>query len=216
MAITLMNPNSNRATTEAMCAIAARALPEPPVGWTAPHGPSMITSQAALDAAAARVGAAVLTPEPTGIIVSAFGDPGAEEIARRYPCPVVGIGAAAARAAARSGTPFAVATTTPELQPAIDRLMQRNAASGLYAGCFLSRGDALALMADPEALDAALLEAVGLAVVSGARRVIIGGGPLGQAAERLRERAPVPLENPVLCAAREIAATLEKQHERRG
>lgn len=203
--ILLMNPNSNARTTAVMCAIAARVLPLPPTGWTAPRGPALISEPGALQAAAEQVAAADFLAWPPAIIVSAFGDPGAEDLAARAPCPVIGIGAAAARAASAGGQAFAVATTTPHLSAQIDDLMRRHGGQSNYAGCFCSSDDPLSLMSDVGALDAALLAQIVRAKTAGAACVIIGGGPLGEAAERLRSASPLPLINPILSAAREAA-----------
>lgn len=199
-----MNPNANSATTAMMCRIAAPALGAAPRPWTAPEGPLLISTPEALDAAARGVAAAEIPEGTTGVIVSAFGDPGAEALAARLSVPVVGIGAAAARAC--NGA-FAVATTTPALAARIDALM-RASGRGAYLGCFLSAGDPDALMQDPEALDRALLLAVGHAAKTGARQVIIGGGPLGAAADRLAGPSPVALVNPIAAAAAELRLRL--------
>ncbi|WP_349538782.1 aspartate/glutamate racemase family protein [Sagittula sp. NFXS13] len=196
--ILLMNPNSNAATTAAMVRIARTILPDVQ-GWTAPSGPPMIVDAAALDAAAELVAGADL-PAVRGVIVSAFGDPGQGALARRLSCPVVGIGGAAAVAAAAHGA-FAVATTTPGLRGRIDALM--SAQEG-YLGCFLTEGDPLDLMADPERLDAALRVAAERSVAAGAEAVIIGGGPLGEAAERLSAQVCVPLISPIRAAAQRL------------
>lgn len=210
--VLLMNPNSSARTTEAMCAIAARDLPAAPAGWTAPNGPELISTPEALRMAAEVV--AAIDPEvwPAVIIVSGFGDPGAESLARRAPCPVIGIGAAAARAASGGGATFAVATMTPALAPLIDALMRRHGGDG-YLGCFCSGAEPTALMSDREALDTDLLGEIEKASEAGAARVIIGGGPLGESAERLRGKSPVRLINPITCAAREAAAFLESSHD---
>jgi allantoin racemase len=211
--ILLMNPNSNARVTAAMCAIAARALPAAPVGWTAPRGPQLIVTPKALRLAAQEVATADLPLWPDAIIVSAFGDPGADRLALRAPCPVLGIGAAAARTASRAGTTFAVATTTPSLSPLIDTLMRRHAGGGRYLGCYCSQDEPAALMSDQTALDAALLGCIEKAHADGAEHVIIGGGPLGEAAERLRDKSPATLINPILCAAREVANELGADHD---
>lgn len=208
--VLLMNPNSNAQTTRVMCAIAATALPIPPDGWTAPSGPPLISTPEDLARAARLVAAGAPGPDLGAVIVSAFGDPGADGLQARLPCPVVGIGAASARAASAAGAAFAVATTTPALAPLIDSLMRAKGSAGRYLGCFLAQGDPLALMQNPEALDSALLDTIRRAAAAGAAHVIIGGGPLGAAAERLRPRAPVRLFNPILCAAQEVAAHLQE------
>lgn len=208
--IILMNPNSNGATTRAMVAIASRVLPGVE-GWTAPSGPAMIVEQAPLEAAAELVAAADLPPVD-GVIVSAFGDPGRDVLAARMDCPVVGIGAAAARAACAEGRRFAVATTTPGLERSIDALMRAHSEPGAYIGCHFAQGDPLALMQDIAALDAALLAAVQQAGRAGAEAVIIGGGPLGEAADRLADRSPLMLVSPILAAARHLRSLLQGQH----
>ncbi len=208
-AVLLVNPNSNASTTKRMCAIASRALGAAPQGWTMPHGPGMIVTADALAEAGRQVAAMSVPRDVAAVIVAAFGDPGAEALARRLTCPVIGIGAASARSAAKECVPFAVATTTPGLRIAIDDLMRRHAGAAPYIGCFVSDGAPLALMANDDALDAALLGAIEDARAKGAERIIIGGGPLGEAAERLRSRSPLPLLNPIICAADEVVALLE-------
>ncbi|MFW2589802.1 aspartate/glutamate racemase family protein [Sagittula sp. SSi028] len=204
MTVLLMNPNSNSDTTRAMVTIAQNCLDDV-CGWTAPAGPRMITDEAALDAQALEVARADVG-QPSGVIVSAFGDPGREALARRLPCPVIGIGAAAARAAAKIG-PFAVATTTPGLRARIDVLMQQHATTP-YIGCFLTDGDPEALMRDAKLLDASLDAAVAQAAQRGAQAVIIGGGPLGEAAERLTPPLGVTLISPIREAAKAMQIAL--------
>lgn len=203
MKVLLMNPNANRATTEMMCRIAAQTLGFAPEPWTARHGPDLITTPDALDLAAVGIEQADIPPGSDAVMVSAFGDPGATQLASRIDIPVVGIGAAAARFCTG---PFAVATTTPDLAPRIDRLMLQHAGEHRYLGCFLSDTDPKSLMADARALDEALLVAVGRAASAGAEQVIIGGGPLGEAADRLSTQSPVPLVNPIRAASQEIRA----------
>lgn len=206
--ILMMNPNSNRATTAAMCEIAQRILGIAPVGWTAPEGPALLATPDLLDAAGGLVAAADIPEDTDAIILSAFGDPGFAQLADKVSCPVIGIGGAAARAASQKGVPFAVATTTPALTAPIDALMRQYAGDAHYVGCFSSEGDPNALMQDEKALDAALLSEIVRAEQAGAAHVIIGGGPLGEAAIRLEGVSPVPLFNPIACAAREVVAFL--------
>ena len=80
--ILVVNPNSNAATTAQICAIAAPFLPDLQ-GWTAPRGPSVIQTPGQLAQAADQV--ALLEPPPgcRGVIVAAFGDPGADRLAAR-------------------------------------------------------------------------------------------------------------------------------------
>ncbi|MEP1612264.1 MAG: aspartate/glutamate racemase family protein [Roseobacter sp.] len=200
--VLLINPNSSVQTTAAMLAIARRHLPDVE-GWTNAKAPGMITDPAALSAAGDQIVTAAL-PSAQGIIIAAFGDPGAEHLAAINDVPVVGIGAAAARQAGRGEDRFAVVTTTPRLAPAIDVLMRAHGKN--YLGCFLTDGAPEALLADPVRLDAALIAGCIRACDAGAARVIIGGGPLATAAERIAPAVPVPLVQPLVAACKEIAA----------
>lgn len=202
--VLLINPNSSVQTTAAMLAIARWHLPDV-VGWTNAKAPGMITDPADLSAAADQIAAAIL-PAAQGIIIAAFGDPGAEHLAATNDVPVVGIGAAAAREAGQGEDHFAVVTTTPKLAPAIDMLM--NAHGTNYLGCFLTQAAPEALMADPVMLDDALIAGCIRACNAGAARVIIGGGPLATAAERIAQRVPVPLVQPLVAACKEIASVI--------
>lgn len=207
--VLLINPNGSAATTDAMVAIARRHLPDV-AGWTNRNAPPMITDDPSLSVAAAQIAQADV-PVAEAIIVAAFGDPGAETLAKRLSVPVVGIGAAAARAASRDGTRFAVATTTPELVASIDVLMV-GIGGDTFAGCFLTKGDPLALANAPDRLDSALLVACENAAAAGAQRVIIGGGPLAEAAIRLEAKSPVPLIQPLVAACNEVRAALRTGH----
>jgi allantoin racemase len=201
--VLLMNPNSRAASTRAMVAIAQRYLPFVE-GWTAPEGPSLLTNRPDLVAAGRLVAAADIPAGVEGVIVAAFGDPGCAALRARLGIPVIGIGESAALAASIGGRPYAVVTHTPELVAAVDELMRLSAPGANYLGTFLAHGEALALSADSSALDAALSDAAHRAHGAGAAAVIIGGGPLGEAAERLRERLPCTLIAPIPEAARRL------------
>jgi Asp/Glu/hydantoin racemase len=202
MRLALVNPNTDAAVTQAMCAIAARSG-VPITGFTAPFGARLITTEAALADAAEAVLA--LAPELDGfdgVIVAAYGDPGLDDLRERLTVPVTGIAEAAMLAAARGGRRFAVATTTPDLRDAIAAAAQR-AGYGDFAGVWLTPGDPVALTADRARLIHALRTACEAAISDGgAEAVIIGGGPLAEAAEVLRGGIKVPLIAPIPEAAR--------------
>lgn len=200
--VLLINPNSSEQTTAAMLRIVMQHLPDVQ-GWTNVAAPKMITDPEALAQAAGSIADADLPPA-SAVIVAAFGDPGADALAQRLDSPVIGIGAAAARAAGQDGAPFAVVTTTPKLAPAIDALMKAHGSG--YLGCFLTPGDPEALMADPAALDRALIRACRAATQTQAQRVIIGGGPLAEAAIRIASEVAVPLVQPLVAACQEVGS----------
>ncbi|MFE0734916.1 aspartate/glutamate racemase family protein [Streptomyces sp. NPDC058855] len=207
----LINPNTSTATTAMMTSLARRALgPARPVrGVTVRRGPAMLTDPAALRAAAPEVLAAGLRAaaggDCAGLLVAAFGDPGLDLLRAAAPVPVVGIGEAALLEAAAHGTPFGIATTTPLLADAITERVTALGLAGRYTGLRLTTGSPERLSADPVLLLDRLERAVrACAERDGARAVVIGGGPLGEAAERLRPHTPVRLVAPIPAACRAI------------
>ncbi|MFF2569358.1 aspartate/glutamate racemase family protein [Streptomyces sp. NPDC058084] len=125
------------------------------------------------------------------------------------PVPVVGIGEAALAEAAADGRRFGIATTTPRLAGSIAAHVERLGLASSYTGARFTAGAPERLAARPESLLAALEAAVRACVVrDGAEAVVIGGGPLGEAAEVLRSRLAVPVVAPVPAACRRIARML--------
>ncbi|WP_208544836.1 aspartate/glutamate racemase family protein [Rathayibacter festucae] len=214
--VVVVNPNTSVATTRLLVAVARDAVRGEDVrvvGETVAQGPSIITTPSALSAAAVHVVTAarraVLLHAPDAIVVAAFGDPGAAEAAEATGLPVVGIGAAAVRAASAGGRRFAIATTTGRLEPVLRALVADAGSLDAYAGCFLTASPAEELE-DPDRLHGELRAAVLQAQAAGAEAVIIGGGPLSAAAERLAAEfaGVLPIVEPIRAAVAEaLAAT---------
>jgi len=207
--ILLINPNTSRATTEQMVAIAGAVAPPDVdiVSVTAPRGVPMILTADEL-AAAAPVVVDIGVSEGVnvdGIIVGAFGDPGLAALRERVSVPVVGIAEAAILEAAAEGHRFGVATTTPALIDIIAERVRELGVAELYSGIRLTEGDPLALVADTPRLIEALAEAVRQSIrCDGAEVVIIGGGPLGQAAIVLASRSTTPIIAPIPASVRRL------------
>ena len=203
--VLIINPNGSQKTTQDMVGITSRYLPNV-MGWTNHKGPKMIVDRDQLYEAANQISEAVF-PDASALIVAAFGDPGAKILARSMDIPVIGIAAAAAREAALSGVPFAVVTSTPKLAPSIDKIM-RAERDDTYLGCYTTEDDPLVLASNSDALDCALITSCEIAKKAGAGRVIIGGGPLGQAAVRISSQVKVPLIQPLVAACSEVSALI--------
>jgi Asp/Glu/hydantoin racemase len=167
----------------------------------------MIVSAEALEAAAAEVEEIARThrASPDGIIVAAFGDPGLAGIRAAMKLPAVGIGESSMLEAAAGGRRFGVATTTPLLKSKIDALPEALGLRSRYTGTRFAEGDPQELMRDPAQLRAALAGAVEACIAKdGAEAVIIGGGPLGEAACELQPMFTVPVVAPIPSAVRRI------------
>lgn len=183
--VVLVNPNTTRATT------------------------AMITVPEALADATRHVVALVqdLVHAPEGapmVVVAAFGDPGVPEL-RDAGYRVTGIGEAALQAAAAGGRRFALATTTPDLAEAICGLVDRAGVADLFTGVELTTTDPLMLAEDPEACREELGAVVWRCLAAGAQRVVIGGGPLSDAAADLAGRYPDVIVEPLAAAAAVVA-----------
>jgi Asp/Glu/hydantoin racemase len=211
--ILLINPNTSSNTTAMMVAIARACAPDDVVvtGATAMRGPSMITTPAALAAAADEVVEIGIREGGgmSGIIVGAFGDPGLEALKRIVSIPAVGICEAAMIEAAIGGRRFGVATVTPDLAQPITERARDLGLLHLFTGIRLTPGDPVALAADPVRLQECLAEAVARCFDDDrAEAVIIGGGPLGQAATALARSFQQPIIAPIPSAVRRLMTVL--------
>lgn len=204
MRLALVNPNTSVATTETMVRIArAVATGDEIIGFTAPFGAALITDEAALaESARAVLALASGLVGFDGVIVAAFGDPALADLRRRLAVPVTGIAEASMIEAAVGGRPFAVATTTPDLIASIGRAAEVYGHGALFRGTFVTPGDPVPVMADPQRLIAALDAACRAAIAAGAEAVVIGGGPLALAARALAGRFAAELVEPVPAAVR--------------
>jgi allantoin racemase len=203
--ILLINPNTNKTTTDMMVQIARSAAPNgiEIVGATAPHGPLMIIDPEALAASAPQVVEIGLSlgKDVSGIIISAFGDPGWTDLRRQARVPVVGIAEAAMLAASDKGRRFGVATTTPKLVASIDARAAELGLAKLYTGTRVTTEDPNQLVADSGRLVEALRDVVATCIERDkAEAVIIGGGPLGNAATTLTPMFSVPVIAPIPAA----------------
>ena len=211
--VLIVNPNGSKQTTKDMVGIGSQYLPDV-IGWTNRKGPKMIVDQEQLCEASNQISKAVF-PDASALIIAGFGDPGANSLARKIDIPVIGIGAAAAREASLSGVSFAVVTTTPKLIPSIDKLMRAKGGE-TYIGCYTTDDDPLVLASEPDALDYALITSCEKARKAGAERIIIGGGPLAEAAIRISSQVKVSLIQPLVAACSEVSVLIKHQipHDR--
>ena len=211
--ILLINPNSSETTTEMMVGIARSCAPDDAAitGVTATRSPKMITRAKELAESEAEVVEIGLraAKDADGIIISAYGDPGLHDLRGQVTIPVTGICEGSMIEASHGGRRFGVATVTPDLAgPIADNARALNL-QHLYTGIRLTPGDPLELTKNPEKLNAALADAVRLSFDEDkADAVIIGGGPLGQAAIALAPLFSKPVIAPIPAAMRLLLARM--------
>jgi len=204
----LINPNTNAGTTNMMRAIAQAAAPGGTIvdALSAPYGVPLITNPEALEQSARAVQAlagVIATTPPDGVIISAFGDPGLAALRLRLSCAVTGIAEAGMAEAGSGRRPFAVVTTTPDLVGSITALAESYGHGRTFRGVAVTEGDVHSVMGDHATLVEALAVACAHAIEKlGAEALVIGGGPLGQAAQSLSMRFPVPVIAPIPAAVR--------------
>ena len=138
------------------------------------------------------------------IIIAAFSDPGLSALRAQVSIPVLGIGESTMLEAAALYDRFGIVTITPDadLLASFDDQAQALGLSEQYCGARVTEGDAQLLLASTQLLDAALSAAIRESILDGALAIILGGGPLAAAAERLQSEFEWPLINPVAAAAR--------------
>jgi len=211
--IGLINPNTSQATTAMMTDIARLYLPDGFVieGLTARRGVSMILDEEEL--AAAEDGVISMGLELAGrcdgLIVCAFGDPGLERLAEMSGLPCVGICQASMMEASAHGRRFGIATVTPDLVESFFAKAKALGVASLFTGTRLTAGDPQQLALAPEALLEALVIATRQCFEEdGAEAVIIGGGPLGQAAEELQRIFAAPVIAPIRSAVEWMVGAL--------
>lgn len=207
--ITLINPNTSKHTTAMMTGIARGLLP-PGVtidGVTAERGVPMIIDDRQLAASVAGVvemGLAAAS-RSDGIIISAFGDPGIDQLRPLVDIPVVGICEAGMLEASKGGRRFGIATVTPDLVASFSSKAIGLGLGHLYTGTRLTPDDPLELASNAIALEDALAITVQQSFeLDGAEAVIIGGGPLGQAAVGLAPRFKIPVIAPISTAVEQL------------
>lgn len=179
------------------------------IGNTNQQAPLLLTTPAEIEQAAAgvvRLGLQAQTEQASAMMVAAFGDPGLAVLRAQVSVPVVGIGESAFMAAAHNGRRFGIVTITPNadlLASFSDKAHQLGVAQQ-FCGTWVTQGDAHQLLANHQQLDKALAGAIHLAVAAGVEAIIIGGGPLSAAAQRLQPQFTIPLISPVNAAAQAV------------
>lgn len=206
--IALINPNTSTQATALMLASARQALPAWACmeGRTVPRGQPLITHPAALEAAAhivADYGCQVAEEGFDALIISGFGDPGVQALRQRVALPVFGIAEAGITEAARGGRRYAIVTVTPDLHASLLQAAHTHGQQGTLVSIRFTQGPIADVMDTPERLETALINACQEAVtVDGAQAIVIGGGPLAQAAQAIAERLHIPVIDPVSAAVR--------------
>lgn len=216
--IVLINPNSSTGATHSMAELARMEVDgQASVEERSNEGaPALLTTPEDMENAipgVVQIGTEVAARDDVvAIIVSAFSDPGLEELRAVVDIPVYGIGEEVFHEAASGGREFGIVTVTPD-EGLIESFRQKAISLGYedqYRGVRVTPGDPKVLVTSPEKLDAALAAAVQESIdEDGSSAVIMGGGPLSASAIRLQPQFDVPLVVAVNAAARAALRELQ-------
>jgi allantoin racemase len=206
--ILLLNPNTTSEVTDLLYAAGIRAASAGTelVATTAKRGVPYIATRAE-----AQIGGAIalemLAEAGSGFdaaIIAAFGDPGLFGARELFAFPVVGLAEAAMLTACMVGRRFSIVTFSRALTPwyrecvAMHGLEARCAGIHALDEAFQSISDVQAEKAD------VLVRLANLAIEQDeADVVILSGAPLAGLADRVRDRIPVPVIDPIAAAVRQ-------------
>jgi allantoin racemase len=221
--ILLLNPNTTAEVTGLLHAAGQRAASPGTelVPMTAKRGVPYIATRAE-----AQIGGAIalemLAEAGSGFdaaIIAAFGDPGLFGARELFSFPVVGLAEAAMLTACMLGQRFSIVTFSPTLAPWYDECVVMH---GLETRCTGIRAldEPFQSISDVQAeKEDALVRLANLAVERDyADVVILSGAPLAGLADKVKDRIPVPVIDPVAAAVRqaETLAVLKPLKARAG
>jgi allantoin racemase len=211
MRVLLLNPNTSTAITERLARAARRvAAPDTTlIPLTAPRGMPYISSRAE-----AQIGGAIALEmlaehelQADAAILAAFGDPGLYGARELFDIPVVGLAEAAMLTACMLGRRFAIVTFAGTLTSWYEDCVEMHGLCSRCAG-IRTLSDVFGSVADvADEKESELVELM-TETASEARAdvLILGGAPLAGLADRVMERVPVPLVDPVQAAIKQAEA----------
>ena len=223
MKILLLNPNTTTEVTELLYAAGSRAASPGTelVPVTAKRGVPYIATRAE-----AQIGGAIalemLAEAGSGFdaaIIAAFGDPGLFGARELFSFPIVGLAEAAMLTACMVGRKFAIVTFSRTLAPWYQECV---AMHGLETRCAGIRAldEAFQSISDVQSEKEEVLVRLANAAVEqdDADVVILSGAPLAGLADKVKDRIPVPVIDPVAAAVRqaETLAVLKPLKARAG
>ena len=207
MSVTIINPNSTVAMTNAMLEVARAAAPEIHFeGWTSHQGPPSIQGES--DGALAEPHLLELVREADaggtkGIIIGCFDDTALDEAVARADCPVIGIGQASYHYAALRNWRFSVVTTLSVSVPVIEDNIRRTGLSPFVSRVRASEVPVLELDADPDTASAIIKsEALQAQKLDGISAVILGCAGMVEVFHHVERALSVETIDPVTIAAR--------------
>jgi allantoin racemase len=206
--ILLLNPNTTTAVTDLLHAAGSKVISPGTelVTATAGRGVPYIATRAE-----AQIGGAIalemLASADSSVdaaIIAAFGDPGLFGGRELFDFPVIGLAEAAMLTACMLGRKFAIVTFARALGPWYQECVSMHGLDARCAGIRTLDGTFQSI-SDVQAEKEDMLVALANRAVEqdAADVVILSGAPLAGLADKVRDRIPVPLVDPIAAAVRQ-------------
>ncbi len=208
MRILLLNPNFSESITKRLMGAAVKAA-SPGVtiaSATASRGVPYISTRAE-----AQIGGAIaleMLAERHGdfdaAIIAAFGDPGLLGARELFDIPIIGMAEASMLTACMLGRRFAIVTFARALGPWYQDCVDMHGMNGRCAGlCMVDEPFDSVSDVQIEKEDRLVAEANRAVDSLGADVIILAGAPLAGLTEKVRERIPVPVVDPIVAAVKQ-------------
>jgi allantoin racemase len=208
--VLIVNPNTTDAVTDLLVNAGRRvAAPDTElVPATAPRGMPYISTRAE-----AQIGGAIaleMLAEHHGAdaaIIAAFGDPGLFAARELFDIPVVGMSEAAMLTARMLGRRFAIVTFTTQLVAWFRDCVDMHG-MGSYCVAVRALSEPFASMTSVQVDKEDRLVELALRAVEedDADVIILAGAPLAGLADKVREKIPVPVVDPIAAAVKQAEA----------
>jgi allantoin racemase len=211
MRILVLNPNFSEGVTERLMAAAVKvAAPGVTIASaTAPRGVPYISTRAE-----AQIGGAIALEmlaerhrDFDAAIIAAFGDPGLFGARELFDIPVVGMAEAAMLTACMLGRRFAIVTFARALGPWYQECVEMHGMKERCAGlCMVDEPFDKVSDVQVEKEDLLVAEANTAVRSLDADVIILAGAPLAGLTEKVREKIPVPVVDPIAAAVKQAEA----------
>ncbi len=179
MKITVINPNTTQAMTDAVLTDLASRLPAGTtlVGLTSRTGSAVIDSREtfAMGATSAAAMLPMVPADSDAILLACFGDPGLAGLRRASAVPIVGLAQAAMDLARARGQRFAIITAGANWVDMLRECAVAHGTADLLVDVYALDGNGGQLLKAPEAFRAELNRLSTQAADDGARMLILGG-----------------------------------------
>jgi allantoin racemase len=211
MRILLLNPNTTVSVTERLLTAAEKVTSSGTtlIPLTAPRGVPYIATRAE-----AQIGGAVALEmlsehhtQADAAIIAAFGDPGLMGARELFDIPVVGMAEAAMLTACMLGRTFAIVTFANALGPWFQECVEMHGLTRRCAGIRTLNDTFTSIDSVQEEKEELLIELARRTIAeTSADVIILGGAPLAGLAEKVKNRIPVPVVDPVQAAVKQAEA----------